>query len=190
VNLVLESSSTERNVIPTENPNEPTLRHPISTDRRQLIALLAAAALVRPALALSIAEARGTLDVTWTDAARRRPLRLRLRFPASEPPWPLIVYSPGLGSGLSNDAAWCNAWCEAGLLVATVSHPQTNDQIWDARRGSVRARLNTALNGAQLGERVNDCRFVVDQWTQRADLQRLVRARHIGIAGDSQPGAT
>jgi predicted dienelactone hydrolase len=162
----------------------------MSTTRRRFIATLAAALLTRPAFAREGSGENNPLDLTWIDAGRKRPLRLRLRFPDTAPPWPLIVYSPGLGSGISNGDAWCNVWRNAGLMVATVSHPQTNDDIWDTRRGNLRSRLNLALHGAQLDHRIDDCRFVIDQWTQRADLRPFVDPRRIGIAGHSYGALT
>jgi predicted dienelactone hydrolase len=162
----------------------------ISLTRRHFFATLGAALLTRPTFSQQRVEPKSWLDLIWTDTGRKRPLQLRLRFPDTAPPWPMIVYSPGLGSGVTNGAAWCNAWRDAGLMVATVSHPQTNDDIWDTRRGNLRARLNVALHWAQLGHRVNDCRFVIDQWTQRADLQRFVDPRRIGVAGHSYGALT
>ena len=69
-------------------------------------------------------------DRVVTDPATRRRIGVRLRFPASEAPAPLIVYSPGLGSGLSNGASWCEAWRQAGFVVATMNHPVTGDAVF------------------------------------------------------------
>src|ERR671918_702546 len=73
---------------------------------------------------------------SWTDKVlfdpgKRRRIRLRLRLPAGDAGAPrgtlrpLLVYSPGLGSGLSGGAAWCEAWRHAGFIVVTLAHPGT-----------------------------------------------------------------
>lgn len=156
------------------------------------MATLATALLARPALSRAAAEAEARMPQvqTWLDSARKRQLVVRLRLPATEPPWPLIIYSPGLGSGVSNGAAWCDAWRDAGLMVLTIAHPQSSDDIWHVRRGNLRARLNVALQWTQFVHRINDCRFVIDQCTQRGDLRRLVDARRIGAAGHSYGALT
>src|SRR5262249_46332025 len=106
-------------------------------------------------------------DKVLLDPDTRRRIRLRLRLPtadeAAQPGQlrPLIAYSPGLGSGLSNGAAWCEAWRQAGLVVATLAHPGTDDSLWVTPRRSLRASLAEALAPAQYPHRVSDCRYAI-----------------------------
>jgi dienelactone hydrolase len=96
----------------------------------------------------------------------------------------LIVYSPGLGSGLSNGAAWCEAWRQAGLVVATLAHPGTDDSVWDTPRGLL-AALAEALAPAQYAHRVSDCRYAIRQCLTAMGLESIIDPARIGIAGHS-----
>src|SRR5262245_50556778 len=143
----------------------------MAPDRRKLISGLPAAfaasfAPIWPALAKEPAPAGPQpqfSDRRLLDPATGRQIWLRLRLPASNERAPLIVYSPGLGSGISNGAAWCEAWQQAGFIVATLAHPGTDDGLWDTSRRSLRANLSDALAYPQYGNRVRDCRFAIEQ---------------------------
>jgi dienelactone hydrolase len=128
-------------------------------------------------------------DKVLFDPQTRRHIRLRLRLPAAAPA-PLIVYSPGLGSGVSNGAAWCEAWRQAGFVVATLAHPGTDDGLWDTSRRSVRANLVEALAHAQYGSRVRDCRFAITQCLTGLGIDSLVDPSRIGVAGHSYGALT
>jgi dienelactone hydrolase len=130
-------------------------------------------------------------DKALLDPGTRRRIRLRLRLPAaregerSGQRCPLIVYSPGLGSGLSNGAAWCEAWRQAGFVVATLAHPGTDERLWDTSRHSLRANLAEALAPAQYVHRVSDCRYAIRQCLTAMGLEGIVDPVRIGIAGHS-----
>jgi hypothetical protein len=130
-------------------------------------------------------------DRVLIDPGTRRRIRLRLRLPAAGQSGtagtlrPLIVYSPGLGSGLSNGAAWCEAWRQAGFVVATLAHPGMDDGLWDTSRGSLRANLAAALAAAQYAHRVSDCRYAIGQCLTAMGLDGTIDPERIGIAGHS-----
>ena len=126
------------------------------------------------------------------DPGTRRRIRLRLRLPAAGETAapagtlrPLLVYSPGLGSGLSNGAAWCEAWRQAGFVVATLAHPGTDEGIWDTSHRSLRANLAAALAPAQYAHRVSDCRYAIGQCLTAMGLEATIDPARIGIAGHS-----
>ena len=84
-------------------------------------------------------------------------------------------------------------------MVATIAHPDTDEKIWDATQGTqatlgtlrtLRSRLNAALDWSQLGKRVNDCRFVLNQWTHRPNLSKFVDPKRIAAAGHSYGALT
>jgi dienelactone hydrolase len=129
-------------------------------------------------------------DKVLFDPQTRRRIPLRLRLPATPRPSPLIVYSPGLGSGVSNGAAWCEAWRQAGFVVATLAHPGTDDGLWDTSRRSLRANLAAALAQSQYGHRVKDCRFAIGQCLTGMGIDSLVDPSRIGVAGHSYGALT
>jgi predicted dienelactone hydrolase len=176
----------------------------MSLDRRKLLVGLPAALAGLTACAAGSAEepqpGRGE-PPPWTDKVlidprTRRHIRLRLRLPAAgqDQPWgqrrPLIVYSPGLGSGLGNGAAWCEAWRQAGLVVATLAHPGMDEGIWDTSQRSLPANLAAALAPAQYGHRLSDCRCAIRQCLTGPETQSIIDPARIGVAGHSMGAIT
>lgn len=103
---------------------------------------------------------------------------------------PLILVSPGLGSGLAHGAPWCEAWQQAGCWVATLSHPVTNDELWDAGRGPFRDRMAAALAAGQYPARVRDVRFVLETLLAREDVAASADPSRLGVAGHSYGALT
>lgn len=129
-------------------------------------------------------------DLALTDPETKRKIRLRVRLPQERTPSGLILYSPGLGSGESNGAAWCEAWRHAGFVVVTLAHPVTDDSLWETKKQSFKANLNDALAAQQYGLRVKDCSFVITQCLEHPDISPYVDPQRIGIAGHSYGALT
>ena len=132
-------------------------------------------------------------DVTVTNPKTHREIDLRIRMPKGLAPnqqVPLIIYSPGLGSGLANGAPWCEAWQNAGFIVVTLSHPVTNDSIWNTKSHSLKANLQAALASPQYGLRVSDCQFVITQCLTKLGIESNIDPKRIGIAGHSYGALT
>jgi predicted dienelactone hydrolase len=179
----------------------------MSLDRRKLLVGLPAALIgltppdLAPAEAPQLPHAGQGGPPPWEDRvlidpSTRRRIRLRLRLPGAGRSGPvgtlrpLIVCSPGLGSGLSNGAAWCEAWRQAGFAVATLAHPGTDDGIWDTSRRSLRANLAAALAPTQYAYRVSDCRYAIGQCLTGMGLEAAIDPARIGIAGHSMGAIT
>ena len=138
-------------------------------------------------------NASGYKDLTITNPATKRVLDLRIRVPKDLQPnqrVPLIIYSPGLGSGVANGAPWCDAWQRAGFIVVTISHPVTNDGIWNTKTSSLKANLQAAIAGPQYGLRVSDCQFVITQCLTKLGIDANIDPKKIGIAGHSYGALT
>ncbi len=124
--------------------------------------------------------------VVLTDPKTKRRLKLRARLPEGADKAGLILYSPGLGSGVSNGAAWCEAWRRAGFIVVTLAHPVTDDSIWTVGSGKTfKTNINEAIAGPQYGLRVADCRFAIDYCLEKAVFASRIDAARIGLAGHS-----
>jgi predicted dienelactone hydrolase len=145
------------------------------------------------ASALPLPEPGQRLDTVIRDPKTSRRIALRVRRPTlSDPaqPAPLILHSPGLGSGLANGAPWCDAWQNAGFWVITLSHPVTNEDLWDASRGPFKARMSAALAAGQYPARAQDVRFVLDRVLNGGALAPLIDAGRIGLSGHSYGALT
>ncbi len=149
--------------------------------RRDAITL--AAALVLPC---AVPAATAVHDETWRDAARNRDIPLRLRSPGSPGPWPLIVYSHGLGGSREGADVWGEAWREAGFAVLHMQHPGSDTEV--IRSGGLRG-LRAAANGQQLIARAADVRFVLDEAMRRQrsgdKAWQAVRLDTVGLSGHS-----
>lgn len=130
------------------------------------------------------------LDHSLFNPATKRKVGIRIRLPVIKEKTGLIIYSPGLGSGLNNGAPWCEAWRKAGFVVVTLSHPVTNDDIWDTSKKSLKSNLRDALAFPQYGLRVTDCKFVIDLCLADTDLKNFIDRERIGIAGHSYGALT
>ena len=128
---------------------------------------------------------------TIKDPKTGRSIKLRVRLPAQRGPTGLILYSPGLGSGVSNGQAWCEAWRRAGYLVVTLAHPVTDDSLWrTTAKQSFKANMQLALAGPQYSLRVSDCKFALDYCLQSAQLSPYIDPARIGLAGHSYGALT
>ena len=61
------------------------------------------------------------IDQTWTDARRGRELPVRIRWPDGDGPWPLLLFSHGLGGSRDGGEVWGRAWRDAGFVVIHLS---------------------------------------------------------------------
>lgn len=124
-------------------------------------------------------------DSIVTDPSTRRMIGVRLRVPTDKKTAGLILYTPGLGSGLSNGQAWCEFWQAAGWIVVNLSHPVTNDSIWDTSLHDFQTNLKNALSPEQYVLRVRDCSYVLTHFLSHPDLKAYIDPARIGIAGHS-----
>lgn len=128
---------------------------------------------------------------TIKDPETGRSIKLRVRLPATKSPAALILYSPGLGSGVSNGQAWCDAWREAGYVVVTLAHPVTDDSIWlTGPQRSFKSNMQRALASPEYGLRVADCRFALDHCLSSKKIAPFVDPARIGLAGHSYGALT
>jgi predicted dienelactone hydrolase len=186
---------------------------PFRAIRRRLIAACGASALVFKVGAAASQPA--TLTLTQPEDARlpdletelvvdsksKRKIKLKIRLPAPAKSTALIIYSPGLGSGVSNGADWCEAWRGAGYIVVTLAHPVTDDSIWNTSKNrSLKMTIAEAIASPQYALRVKDCSVALDYllglpaltpyFERSGDSQGAARRPRIGIAGHSYGALT
>lgn len=163
--------------------------------RNCLQALLAAGAFAVPARQLGAQEGIGsTLDETWHDAARRRDVPVRIRWPHTQPaaePSPVVLFSHGLGGTRDGGTVWGDAWARAGFVVVHLQHPGSDLPAVRAAAASFSdtSGLRAVGSPAQLLARLRDTTFVLDQIGRRhaARQERWshVRPTGVGMSGHS-----
>ena len=131
------------------------------------------------------ARATPPLDGAWTDRARGRSVPWRLRLPSQPGPWPLVLYSHGLGGNREGAAVWGQAWADAGVAVLHLQHPGSDTET--LRSGM--AALRAAASAAQLLARVRDVRHALDEVERQvqagAEPWRSLSLDAVGLAGHS-----
>lgn len=140
------------------------------------------------------------------DAERRRPIPVRLYTPGvGDGPFPLVVFSPGLGRSVDSCEYLGRQWAAFGVASVHVGHAGSDEAAW---RGSLRPKktLREAFeNPRNIVARPRDLCFVLDQlermqWAgdpraKRLDLQRIGAAGYdfgaqsvLALGGQILPG--
>jgi predicted dienelactone hydrolase len=116
----------------------------------------------------------------------------RLIEPTTEPPWPLVIYSHGLGGNLHSGATWSQAWKDAGFACLHVLHAPTSDAIFDLASPAHTqelVRLSLAIN--HVPGRCHDIGSVLDQLFARGSAHASkLDSERIAVAGHSYGALT
>ncbi len=171
---------------------------PFSGKRRDFLLSAGVGLLLGAALCqVTSAQSRTTVsDEAWRDAARNRTVPVKIRVPATPGPWPVVMFSHGLGGSRESGAAWGEAWAAAGYLVLHLQHPGSDT-------GALRNVRNSSTP-EQLLARFADVSFALDEMARRkasgqgawaqADLERIGLSGHsfgaktvLGLAGEKYP---
>ena len=165
--------------------------------RRQCLAAVLAGALPGlglPAGAPTPTEHATVTNETWTDAASQRDLPVRLRWPDAAlfaGPWPVVIFSHGLGGTREGGSVWGEAWAAAGFVVVHLQHPGSDlDAVRAVTTTFTDQRALRSLAGPQqLLARLRDVGFALDEISRRhaASQGRWAMARPtlVGLSGHS-----
>ncbi len=121
------------------------------------------------------------VDEVWHDPARQRDVPALLRVPATPGPWPVLLYSHGLGGSRHGGDAWGQAWVDAGFLVIHLQHAGSDS-------AAIRTGLRAAANVEQLVARVHDVRFAVDEVARRHGAAKAPAQSASASAAAASPG--
>lgn len=142
-------------------------------------------------LRMEAAEAR-TVDLTVTDAARRRDLPIRVYLPKSAAaPAPVVLFSHGLGGSREGSPFLGKHWAARGYVAVFLQHPGSDDSVWKNKTaGKGLAAMRDAASAKNFLLRAQDVPAVLDQLEKWNDQQGHVLAgrldmRRIGMSGHS-----
>jgi dienelactone hydrolase len=164
-----------------------------------LAAALAAPLLALPAQAPAVAEsyehgpgsyAVATVSYDWTDSARNRKVPVKIYYPQKGPgPFPVIVFSHGLGGSRENYEYLGRHWAGHGYVSVHVQHLGSDDAVWQGSEQPRQALIQAAADLRNALNRPKDVSFVLDRLEA---LNRDVSPLHghldlhaIGMAGHS-----
>lgn len=146
---------------------------------------------------LGVAHAQGAAssasiqvaDQDWNDGARQRVVPVRIRVPAGAGPYPVILFSHGLGGSRGAGTLWGEWWSQHGYLVIHLQHAGSDEALWKGRPLGAMARAREAMNAQNAALRTGDVGFVLDELERRRARGDALLARadlqHIGLAGHS-----
>lgn len=155
-----------------------------------------------PALAFSYQPVPGTnaVDIVryvWHDASRNRDVPVKIYYPkAGAGPFPVIIFSHGLGGTREGYAYLGEYWAAHGYVSVHPQHPGSDDGIF--QNGGMRHLWDTLRkvfeNPTNSFNRAWDVSFTIDQLEklnhEESPLQNRLDLSHLGMAGHSFGAAT
>jgi len=138
-------------------------------------------------LGLLLVSTTSARETVWYDPIRHRAIPVKVYFPRSAEPAPVILFSHGLGSSIDSCAYLANAWTANGFVCIFVQHPGCDENIW---KGKI--RILNEFKGAyeqnwSSRTRAQDLRFVLNCLEQLVDAHPQFAARidmdKIGVGG-------
>ena len=134
-------------------------------------------------LGLFLASMASAREVIWYDSARYRAIPVRIYFPHSTEPAPVILFSHGLGSSIENCAYLANAWTANGFVCVFVQHPGSDEHVWKGKvrilnefRGAYERNWNSRTRAKDLHFVLNSLEQSVlsnPQFAARIDMDRI-----------------
>ena len=141
-----------------------------------------------PALAANDESAITPIDLDWVDAARNRPVPVRLYLPAgasAAKPVPLVVFSHGIGGSRRGYSYLGRYWASQGYASLHLQHVGSDRTLWSGNIFGLVGRLQGAAQDDEAMARVADLRFALDQVLSHAEFAPRLDAARIVAAGHS-----
>ncbi|HSS77524.1 MAG TPA: hypothetical protein VLV54_12365, partial [Thermoanaerobaculia bacterium] len=131
-----------------------------------------------------------TVSYDWTDSARNRKVPVKIYYPEKgQGPFPVIVFSHGLGGSRDGYEYLGHHWASHGYVSVHLQHLGSDDAVWKESEQPARDLARAAADPRIALERPKDVSFVLDRVTaMNRDLTPLkgrLDLRSIGMAGHS-----
>lgn len=132
--------------------------------------------------------------VEWTDANRDdRIVAAKIYSPASgDGPFPIIIFSHGLGGSRENYEYVGRQWAAHGYVVVHLQHAGSDDKVRRGQKNPGEA-LRAAATAQNSVARARDVSFAIDRLSMmnaQADWKDKLDLDHVGVAGHSFGGQT
>jgi predicted dienelactone hydrolase len=128
--------------------------------------------------------------LSWFDFGRLREIPLRAYIPdTADGPYPVVVFSPGIGTSRDHYASLGMYWATHGYLAVFMSHPGADDAAIYGEHPAVLAVLDAVRDYAHQvtarSDHPRDVAFVLDQIEQSPVLRPQADLNRIAVAGHS-----
>ncbi len=136
-------------------------------------------------------------EANWRDSARMRDVPVRIYSPKEADRkttaygrFPVILFSHGLGGNRAGGKLWAEHWASHGYVVVAMQHAGSDESLWKNREARDRiSSMKSAMTLSNLGLRVGDVRFVIDEVVRRAEAKEAAFAnadpKRLGMSGHS-----
>ena len=151
-----------------------------------------------PTYAAPAAIEIGELQTVWRDETRQRDVPVKIFYPQSAGPFPLIILSHGLGGSRDSLDYIGQFWARHGYVCAQIQHIGTDESVWRSAKSEAEAETsmkNAGGNLANILNRPRDVAYAIDQMLKlnadaNSELKGKINADEIGVAGHSLGGLT
>lgn len=132
-----------------------------------------------------------TLLDEWDDPARNRTVPVKIYYPEDgKGPFPVIVFSHGLGGSRENYRHLGDHWAGHGYVSVHLQHIGSDDSVWkDTAPRERMTAMKKAANFQAFIDRPNDVTFAIDRLEAKNDADGPLQGRldldRIGMSGHS-----
>lgn len=126
----------------------------------------------------------------WTDASRDRKVPVKIYYPETgKGPFPVIVFSHGLGGSRETYGYLGRHWASHGYVSVHPQHLGSDDAVWRGNGQPGRSMVRAAADPRNARDRALDVRFVLDRLEtlnrEASPLKGRLDLHAIGMAGHS-----
>jgi predicted dienelactone hydrolase len=131
-----------------------------------------------------------SVSLEWKDVKRdNREVPVKIYYPVGSGPYPVIVFSHGLGGSRDGYEYLGKHWASHGYVVVHVQHRGSDDAVWKGSNQPLTSLKNAAADPINGVNRALDVPFVLDQLASlNKDDGRFggkLDLEHVGMAGHS-----
>ena len=138
------------------------------------------------------------LVTVWRDDKRKRDVPVKVFYPRTAGPFPLIILSHGLGGSRDGLDYLGRTWAQHGYVCAQIQHIGTDESLWRGAANEQQAEANMKKAAGDLNNILNrprDVSFAIDEMLRLNDdtnsaLKGKINPDEIGVAGHSLGGLT
>jgi len=126
-----------------------------------------------------------TRDLDWFDETRQRAVPVRLYWPESSKPVPLVVFSHGIGGSRRGYSYLGEHFAANGIASLHLQHVGSDRSLWAGSPLGLVGRLHDAAQEREALERVRDLSFALDQLLGHGEFGARINRQRIAAAGHS-----
>jgi dienelactone hydrolase len=131
-----------------------------------------------------------TVTRDWRDGDRNRVVPVKIYYPKTgNGPFPVIVFSHGLGGSREGYEYLGRHWASHGYVAVHVQHKGSDEAVWKGNPQPMQAMRDAAKDPRNALNRPNDIRFAITEMErlngQDGPLKGRLDLGHVGAAGHS-----